>query len=283
MREKQSSPEHDVPAVRLRNGVAMPQLGFGVFLAGSGEGTEQAVRWALEAGYRHIDTAEVYGNEAEVGRAVAVSGLPREELFLTGKVWNSHIRAGVVREAFFRTLDNLGTDYLDLYLLHWPVEGTPEAWNILEELYAGGRIRAIGVSNFQQHHIEAMLRYAHIPPMVNQIESHPLMNNQTLIDWCQREGIAVGAWSPLGGPRFPLLSHPVLGMLAEKYGRTPAQIVLRWDIQRGVMPVPKSSHRERIIMNARIFDFSLLPEDMDRIQSLNLNARVGPDPDHCDF
>jgi diketogulonate reductase-like aldo/keto reductase len=267
----------------LQNGVEMPQLGLGVFLAGRGAGTEQAVLWALEAGYRSIDTAAVYGNEREVGLALAASRLPRREVFLTGKVWNEQIRAGLTMEAFEQTLDNLGVDYLDLYLLHWPVEGTPQAWRTLEELYAEGLVRAVGVSNFQRHHLEDMRRYARVMPMFDQIESHPLMNNQGLIDWCQSNDIAVGAWSPLGGPQVPLLQHPALAALARKYGRSPAQIVLRWDIQRSLAVTPKSSRRERIIENSQIFDFALSAEDMEMIRSLDINYRVGPDPDHFEF
>jgi diketogulonate reductase-like aldo/keto reductase len=270
-------------SISLVNGVSVPQLGLGVFLAGEGSGTEQAVLWALEAGYRHIDTAAVYGNEAEVGRAIARSGVPRSEIFLTGKVWNDAIRQGLTRQAFARTLQNLGTDYMDLYLLHWPVAGTPDAWRTLEDLYAAGRIRAIGVSNFHPHHIEDMQAYARVMPMLDQIESHPLLNNQALIDWLQSRGIAAGAWSPLGGPRVPLLQHPVLTALAGKYGRSPAQIVLRWDIQRGIAVIPKSSHRDRILANSQIFDFALSADDMARIQRLDQNFRVGPDPDHFAF
>lgn len=267
----------------LKNGVRMPQLGLGVFQAGRGRATENAVIYALQAGYRSIDTASVYGNEEEVGAGIERAGVPREQIFLTGKVWNEQIRSGLVRESFENTLYNLGTDYLDLFLLHWPVEGTRQAWAVLEQLYQEGRVRAIGVSNFQRHHIEAMREYAKVMPMVNQIESHPLMNNQKLIDWCSANGIAAEAWSPLGGPAVPLLQHPDLLRLAERYHRSPAQIVLRWDIQRGIAVIPKSSHQSRIIENSRIFDFSLTFEDMELIQSLNMNYRVGPDPDHFNF
>ena len=269
--------------ISLQNGVTMPQLGLGVFMAGRGSATEQGVLWALEDGYRQIDTAAVYGNEREVGRALDRSGLPREQLFLTGKAWNDQIRAGLTREALEQTLENLGTSYLDLYLLHWPVKGTPEAWRTLEAMYAEGKVRAIGVSNFQRHHLEDMARYARVMPQFNQIESHPLGNNQALIDWCRSSGIAVGAWSPLGGPQVPLLQHPALLALAAKYHRGPAQIVLRWDIQRGVAVIPKSSHRDRIAENSRIFDFALTDADMALIQALDVGLRVGPDPDHFHF
>ncbi|MCI2048718.1 MAG: aldo/keto reductase [Lachnospiraceae bacterium] len=269
--------------ITLYNGVQVPQLGLGVFKAAQGEETEDAVKWALEAGYRHIDTAAVYGNERSVGKAVRESGIPREDVFITAKVWNSDIRAGRAEDAFFRTLDNLQTDYVDLYLLHWPVEGKEYAWSQLEDLYVQKRIRAIGVSNFHPQHLEELMEQARIKPMVDQLESHPLMNNQELIDYLQANEIAVGAWSPLGGPQLPLLQHPVLLELAEKYHRTPAQIVLRWDIQRNIFVIPKSTHRERIISNSEIFDFELAEEDMERIRSLDRNFRVGPDPDNFNF
>ena len=267
----------------LSDKVRMPQLGLGVYGARDGEETERAVLWALEAGYRQLDTAAVYGNEQSVGSAIRKSGLPRGDVFITGKIWNSHIRAGQTLPAFYRTLENLGTDYLDLCLLHWPVEGKEAAWETLAQLYEQGLVRAIGVSNFHVGHLNELIRATGVKPMLDQVESHPLMNNQELIDACRRAGIAVGVWSPLGGPRVPLLEHPALRAMAGEYGRTPAQIVLRWDIQRGVAVVPKSVHRERIVSNAQIFDFALTEEDMARIQALNMDMRVGPDPDNFDF
>jgi diketogulonate reductase-like aldo/keto reductase len=267
----------------LSDKVRMPQLGLGVYGAKDGEETERAVLWALEAGYRQLDTAAVYGNEQSVGSAIRKSGLPRGDVFITGKIWNSHIRAGQTLPAFYRTLENLGTDYLDLCLLHWPVEGKEAAWETLAQLYEQGLVRAIGVSNFHVGHLNELIRATGVKPMLDQVESHPLMNNQELIDACRRAGIAVGVWSPLGGPRVPLLEHPALRAMAGEYGRTPAQIVLRWDIQRGVAVVPKSVHRERIVSNAQIFDFTLTEEDMARIQALDMDMRVGPDPDNFDF
>lgn len=267
----------------LSDKVRMPQLGLGVYGAKDGEETERAVLWALEAGYRQLDTAAVYGNEQSVGSAIRKSGLPRGDVFITGKIWNSHIRAGQTLPAFYRTLENLGTDYLDLCLLHWPVEGKEAAWETLAQLYEQGLVRAIGVSNFHVGHLNELIRATGVKPMLDQVESHPLMNNQKLIDACRRAGIAVGVWSPLGGPRVPLLEHPALRAMAGEYGRTPAQIVLRWDIQRGVAVIPKSVHRERIVSNAQIFDFTLTEEDMARIQALDMDMRVGPDPDNFDF
>ena len=267
----------------LSDKVRMPQLGLGVYGAKDGEETERAVLWALEDGYRQLDTAAVYGNEQSVGSAIRKSGLPRGDVFITGKIWNSHIRAGQTLPAFYRTLENLGTDYLDLCLLHWPVEGKEAAWETLAQLYEQGLVRAIGVSNFHVGHLNELIRATGVKPMLDQVESHPLMNNQELIDACRRAGIAVGVWSPLGGPRVPLLEHPALRAMAGEYGRTPAQIVLRWDIQRGVAVIPKSVHRERIVSNAQIFDFALTEEDMARIQALDMDMRVGPDPDNFDF
>jgi diketogulonate reductase-like aldo/keto reductase len=269
--------------VVLENGVQVPQLGLGVFQAEEGKETESAVMWALQAGYRHIDTAALYGNERSVGNAVKESGIPREHIFLTSKVWNSDIRNQRVLQSFNHTLKSFQSDYIDLYLLHWPVVGKEYAWKLLERLYEEGKVRAIGVSNFQPHHLEEIMRIAHIKPMVNQIESHPLMNNQAVIDYCHQAGIAVGAWSPLGGPRINLLQHPLLQELAIKYGKTEAQIVLRWHIQRGLIVVPKSVHKERIESNSKIFDFTIEDEDMTLLQSMDMGFRVGPDPDHFDF
>jgi diketogulonate reductase-like aldo/keto reductase len=258
-------------------------LGLGVYGAKEGKQTEEAVLWALEAGYHHIDTAAAYGNEESVGSALRKSGLDRKDVFITGKIWNSHIRAGQTEQAFYQILENLGTDYLDLCLLHWPVEGKEKAWSTLIKLYEQKRVRAIGVSNFHVHHLNDLIKATGVKPMLDQIESHPLMNNQVLIDTLQKSDITAGVWSPLGGPKVPLLSHPTLQELAEKYERTPAQIVLRWDIQRKVIVIPKSVHQERIISNSQIFDFELSEEDMKKVQSMDMGLRVGPDPDNFDF
>jgi diketogulonate reductase-like aldo/keto reductase len=269
--------------LKLSNGVEIPQLGLGVSGAKEGVQTEQSVSWALEAGYRHIDTAAVYGNEYSVGKAIRDSGLPRKDVFLTGKIWNSYIRAGQTLPAFYQILENLGTDYLDMCLLHWPVEGKEEAWSTMIQLYNQKLVRAIGVSNFNIHHLNDLIQATGVKPMLDQIESHPLMNNQVLIDTLIKNGIAAGAWSPLGGPNYPLLTHPALKQLADKYRRSPAQIVLRWDIQRKVVVIPKSVHKERILANVQIFDFELSKEDMENIQSLDIGLRVGPDPENFNF
>ena len=269
--------------VQLNNGVRIPQLGLGVFQNPDGEQTRNAVRWALEAGYRHIDTAKIYGNEESVGQGIRESGVARDEIFLTTKLWNEDIRQGRAKAAFEESLKALGTDYVDLYLIHWPADSYEQAWADLEELYAQGRIRAIGVSNFHRHHLERLEQSAKVVPAVNQIESHPYLSNQELIDHCHGKGIAVQVWSPLGGTGGNLMEDGVLRTLAEKYGKTPAQIILRWDIQRNVIVIPKSTHQDRIISNREIFDFELSLEDMAAISALNRNQRVGADPDHFDF
>jgi len=269
--------------VQLNGGVKIPQLGLGVFQTPDGEQTVNAVKWALEARYRHIDTAKIYGNERSVGDGIKASGIARGDIFLTTKLWNADIRAGRTREAFEESLRALQTDYVDLYLIHWPADGFCEAWSVMEELFKEGKIRAIGVSNFHKSHLERLEKTAKQMPTVNQIESHPYFSNQPLIDYCFSWDIAVEVWSPLGGTGGNLLQDKTLVSLAEKYNKTPAQIVLRWDIQRNVVVIPKSTHRERIISNKAIFDFELSEADMAAINALNRNQRVGSDPDHFDF
>lgn len=269
--------------MRLNSGTKIPQLGLGVFQTADGTETENAVCWALEAGYRHIDTAKIYGNEKSVGNAIKTSGVTRGEIFLTTKLWNEDIRQGRTKAAFEESLAALQTDYIDLYLIHWPVKGFEQAWADMEELYEAGKIKAIGVSNFQQHHLEQLQKTARIVPAANQIESHPYLTNQELIDYCLAKGIEVEVWSPLGGTGGNLLQDNVLAGLAEKYRKTPAQIVLRWDIQRKVIVIPKSTHQDRIISNLEVFDFELADEDMAVINGLNRDLRVGPDPDNFNF
>lgn len=269
--------------VQLNNGVRIPQLGLGVFRAPEGDQTRNAVKWALEAGYRHIDTAKIYGNEKSVGDGIWESGVARGDIFLTTKLWNEDIRQGRTKAAFAESLEALRTDYIDLYLIHWPADGYEKAWADMEELYAAGKIKAIGVSNFHKHHLERLEKSAKILPSVNQIESHPYLTNQELINLCHSKGMAVEVWSPLGGIKENVLENAVLRELAAKYGKTPAQIVLRWDIQRNVIVIPKSVHQERIVSNQEVFDFELSEEDMTAISGLNRNLRVGSDPDNFDF
>ncbi|WP_195276404.1 aldo/keto reductase [Anaerotruncus rubiinfantis] len=269
--------------VSLNNGVKIPQFGLGVFKTPEGEQTVSAVKWALEAGYRHIDTAKVYGNEKGVGLGIQESKVPREEIFLTTKLWNDDIRAGRTREAFAESLAALQTDYVDLYLIHWPADGYERAWAVMEELYQEGKIKAIGVSNFQKRHLECLEKTAKIAPAVNQIEAHPYFSNQELIDYCKARRIVVEAYRPLGGTGGNLLEDETLRALAQKYERTPAQIALRWAIQRDTVVVAKSTHQERIVSNMKIFDFVLSDTDMETIDGLNRNTRLGSDPDNFNF
>ncbi|NLG84768.1 MAG: aldo/keto reductase [Firmicutes bacterium] len=266
----------------LNNGVGMPWLGLGVFRTKEGEEVERAVKWALEAGYRSIDTAAVYRNERGVGKAIRASGIPREEIFVTTKVWNDDLRAGTVRRAFQESLDRLGLDYVDLYLIHWPVKGRYiEAWKVMEEIYRSGKAKAVGVSNFLRHHLEDLLAKTSLVPAVNQIEFHPLLVQPDLLRFCREHGIQVEAWSPL--MQGHVVEIPEIRRLAEKYGKTPAQIVLRWDLQHEVVTIPKSVHRERILENMQIFDFELSAEDMALLDGLDAGRRFGSDPDHFDF
>ena len=268
--------------VDLKNGVPMPYFGLGVFQVHDGEEVIQAVKHALSAGYRHIDTASLYGNERSVGRAVAESGIPRKDIFVTSKVWNSDQGYDSALHAYDTSLKLLGFDYLDLYLVHWPVKGKYiETWKALERIYADGRVRAIGVSSFLQHHLEDLLSHCKTIPMVNQMEFHPRLVQQKLMDYCSSHKIQYEAWSPLmQGKIFSIKELQVLG---SKYGKDVAQIVLRWNLQKSVVTIPKSAHNERIISNAQIFDFEITEEDMLAIDRLDLDQRVGADPDNFNF
>jgi diketogulonate reductase-like aldo/keto reductase len=266
----------------LHNSIAMPYLGLGVFLVNEGDVVIKAVKDALSAGYRHIDTASLYGNERGVGQAIASSGIPRQEIFVTTKVWNSDQGYDSTLRAFEKSMKLLGFEYLDLYLVHWPVKGKYiETWKALERLYAEGRVRAIGVSNFMRHHLEALLPHCETVPMVNQMEFHPRLVQQQLIDFCSSHKIHYEAWSPLMQGKIFAIRE--LQVLASKYGKNVAQLVLRWDLQKGVIAIPKSVHKERIISNAQIFDFEITAEDMLAIERLDKNERVGADPDNFNF
>ena len=268
----------------MNNGVQIPQLGLGVFQTPDGKATSQAVTWALQAGYRHIDTAMIYGNEESVGQGIRDSGLKRRDVFLTTKLWNDDIRSGRAKEAFEESLDRLGTDYVDLYLIHWPAQGWQQAWQDMEELYRQRRVRAIGVCNFQQHHLEELHSISSTKPAVNQIESSPQFVNQELIDYCHGElRIDVEAYSPLGGTGGSVLSDPRLESISRRVGRSPAQVVLRWHIQRGLIVIPKSTRQERIEQNAQVFDFTLDEDDMKAISAMDSGIRAGADPDNFDF
>jgi len=267
--------------VELLNGTEMPRLGLGVWRAEDGEETENAVLAALEAGYRSIDTASLYGNERSVGRAVRASGIPRERIFVTTKVWNDEQGYDRTITACKQSLERLDMAYADLYLVHWPVVGTyKETYRALEDLYEQGLVKAIGVSNFNVSHLEDLMGNCRIKPMVNQVEMHPLLTQKRLFAFCRKEGIQMESWRPLMQGR---LDQPLITDLAAKYGKTPAQILIRWQLQLGVVTIPKSSRAERIRENANVFDFELEPEDIVAIDGLNENRRFGADPDHIDF
>jgi diketogulonate reductase-like aldo/keto reductase len=266
----------------LHNGVQMPYFGLGVYLSKDGGEVINAVKDALNHGYRHVDTASIYNNEEGVGIGVKESNVPRKDVFLVSKVWNTDQGYDSTLKAFEASLKRLDTDYLDLYLIHWPKgELSKETWKALEQLYREKRVRAIGVSNFLKHHLEDLLTSAEIVPMVNQMEFHPYLVQQDLVDFCHTRGIQYEAWSPMmQGNIFDL---EIMKDLASKYNKTVAQIVLRWDLQKGVVTIPKSSKKERIISNAAIFDFELSPEDMQRLDALDRGKRFGPDPNNFDF
>ena len=268
--------------VRLNNGVQMPWLGLGVFQSVPGQETEQAVRWALEIGYQHVDTAAFYDNEQDVGRALKDSGRGRESVFVTTKVWNADQGYEATLRAFDRSRQKLGLDVVDLYLIHWPVKGKiRETWRAMEKLYSQGKARAIGVSNFLVHHLEELAQASTVSPAVNQVEFHPFLVQKELLAHETRQGIRPEAWAPLTRTRG--FGNPVIASLAAKYGRTPAQIILRWDLQMGVVTIPKSVHRERIEENSRVFDFTLAPADVEKLTALDEGARIGPNPDTIDF
>jgi methylglyoxal/glyoxal reductase len=266
----------------LHNGVKMPWVGLGVFKVSEGEEVIQSVKAAIKNGYISIDTASFYQNEEGVGQAIKESGVPREELFITTKIWNGDQGYDSTLEAFDISLKKLGLDYLDLYLIHWPGKNKyKETWKAFEKLYKEGRVRAIGVSNFQVHHLEELMSIAEIKPMVNQVEFHPHLTQKELLAYCKKEGIQMEAWSPL--KQGQLLNEPVLEDIAHKYNKSVAQVILRWDLQHGVVTIPKSIKEHRIIENANIFDFELSAEDMDKIDGLNQDSRAGSHPDTMTF
>ncbi|MGG5790786.1 aldo/keto reductase [Bacillus pretiosus] len=270
----------------LHNGVEMPWFGLGVFKVEDGPELVEAVKSAIKAGYRSIDTAAIYGNEKAVGEGIRAgikeAGITREDLFITSKVWNSDQGYETTLAAYEESLKKLELDYLDLYLVHWPVEGKyKDTWRALETLYKEERVRAIGVSNFQIHHLKDVLAGAEMKPMINQVEYHPRLTQKELQAFCKEQGIQMEAWSPL--MQGQLLDNETLQEIADKYDKTTAQIILRWDLQNEVVTIPKSTKEHRIIANAHIFNFELTQEDMEKIDALNENHRVGPDPDNFDF
>lgn len=267
--------------VTLLNGVKMPQVCFGVFKL-QGNDVVEAVKEALNCGFRGIDTASYYGNEEAVGQAIKESGLPREEIFITSKVWNDEQGYNATLRAFDRTLERLGTDYLDLYLIHWPVpELFQETWQALEKLYHEGKVCAIGVSNFEKHHLEAIGKVSSVTPAMNQIEFHPELIQEELRAYCHSKNIQVAAWSPL--KRGKVLDHPTIKAISDKVGKSPAQVVLRWCLQHDVVVNVKSSHPERIKENADLFDFELTPEQIEAIDECNEDSRLAHHPDNKTF
>lgn len=264
--------------VELNNGVHMPWLGLGVFQSEPGTVTYDAVRSALDIGYRHIDTATFYRNEADVGKALAEHSVPRDEVFVTTKLWNDQKGYDATLRAFDYSMEQLGLEVLDLYLIHWPVkESFLDRWRALERLYKDGRIRAIGVSNFFSHHLQRLMDEAEVVPAVNQVEFHPRLIQKPLLEFCRSNGIQLEAWSPL--MRGQLFDNPVVAKVATDVGRTQAQVLIRWGLQHSVVTIPKSVKPERIQSNAEVFDFELTDEQMKALDSLDDGHRIGPNPD----
>lgn len=271
--------------IRLNNGSEIPVIGLGTYKTEDGDEVQRAVEWALEAGYRMIDTAAVYGNEKGVGHAIKSSGIPREELFVTTKLANRDQGYDLALSAIDVSLARLGLDTVDLYLVHWPsasedrsetINKRAETWRAMEKLYNSGKAKAIGVSNYCVWHLEEMKGYAHIPPMVNQVEFHPFLYQKELLDYCTNNRIILEAYSPLVKARK--MENGVLGRIAEKYGKSIAQVLIRWSLQKGCVVIPKSVRKERITENISVFDFELADEDMEAIDTLHSNDRQAWDP-----
>ena len=264
--------------VTLNNGNTMPVLGLGMWQAGSGKQTRKAVATALEIGYRLFDTAKLYGNESDLGTAIRESGIPREEIFVTTKLWNNDQGYESALRAFEKSRRELGLDYVDLYLIHWPVPGLrQESWKALLKIRDEGLARSIGVSNYTIRHLEELLRATPAPPAVNQVEFHPFLYQKELLEFCVSKKIQLEAYSPL--TRGHRLDHPVISQIAARHGRTPAQVLIRWSLQHGLVVIPKSIRPERIRENAAVFDFQLSPDDMKRLDSLDESSHVAWDPE----
>ena len=256
----------------LSNGVKMPSIGFGTYKSGSDEETAKIIKYALNIGYRQIDTASFYGNEVGIGNGIKESGINREDIFLVTKLWNDDHGYDKTIEAFNKSLERLQVDYIDLYLIHWPNKLNSETWKAFEHLYKTGKVKSIGVCNFKIGHLEELKKTAEIMPMVNQVEIHPQSSKNDMLRYCEENNIQLVAWSPI--MRGKLFSNELILGLAEKYKKTIAQIILRWHVQRGIIPIPKSSNEGRIKENLSIFDFELSNDDMSIIDSLNEGDNV---------
>jgi diketogulonate reductase-like aldo/keto reductase len=259
-------------------GVAINRLGLGTYRASEGPDVENEVRWGLELGYRTIDTAALYGNEDSVGHVIRESGILRDEIFLTTKCWNSDQGYDRAMRAFEKSLERLRMDYVDLYLIHWPIAGkTRDTWRAFEAIRESGRARAVGVCNFLTHHLDDLATYATVAPAINQFEHHPRLQQPELVEYCRVHGITVQAWAPIMRGRVLLI--PELVEIAQRHDKTPAQVSIRWILQRGLVTIPKSIHRRRLEENASVYDFELSSEEMAIIESLDRGERIGPEPD----
>ncbi len=276
-----SSIQSITDSAALNDGRSIPRLGLGTWRSSAGDEAYRSVRDALELGYRHIDTASIYQNEESVGQAVRDSGVPREQIYITTKVWNDAIRAKTSSQALDASLKRLGMDYVDLYLVHWPTQNSVEAYLDLMKLQAAGRTKSIGVSNFLLHHLDALKASGASVPAVNQIEWHLWLQSKPLIDRCQQDGIVVEAWAPLIQGKIGEVKE--LATLAQKYGKTLAQVALRWGLQRGLVMIPKSVKRHRIEENAKLYDFAIDDADVNLLNSLDRSKRIGSDPDNITF
>ncbi len=269
---------------KLNNGVEIPALGLGVFRMEDEKEAYSSVRKAIDLGYRHIDTAMVYENEEPVGRAIRESGVNREELFVTTKLWNDDIKNNNAQKAFETSLRKLGLDYVDLYLVHWPIKDKyVSVWAEMEKIYQSGKARAVGVSNYLSHHLQGIIDMKSLMPAVNQIELHPYLSQEPLVEFCTQYDINIESWSPLCANKNNLLQEQSLKDIGDKFSKSAAQVILRWNIQRGLIVIPKSSHPKRQAENLNVFDFELTVEDMQKIDQLNKDMRVGSHPDDVGF